>query len=89
MPNTNTLKLFGDVELATPIYLASSEKITIGELTSESTVATITPEKYEEGTQVLVAEDGVNLADQVGKFAVTPNGATINWTIDNNGYLKK
>ena len=89
MPNTNTLKLFGDVKLATPIYLASGEKITIGELTSEGTVATITPAAYTVGTQVLVAEDGVNLADQVGKFAVTPNGATINWTIDNNGYLKK
>ena len=89
MPNTNTLKLFGDVKLDTPIYLDSGEKITIGELTSEDTVATITPADYTVGTQVLVAEDGVNLADQVGKFAVTPNGATINWTIDNNGYLKK
>ena len=47
---------------------------------------------YTVGTQVLVAEYGVKLADQVGKFAVTPQtttGGTTNWTINTDGYLKQ
>ena len=92
MSNSNTLKLFGDVKLDTPIYLDSGEKITIGELTGTTPVATITPADYTVGTQVLVAGYGVKLADQVGKFAVTPQtttGGTTNWTINTDGYLKQ
>lgn len=52
------------------VYLTKDQKITItGELTSDS-VATITPEKYEE-VQVLAAGDVNTLKTQVKKFNVT------------------
>lgn len=79
------LNLFGDVKLDTPIYLASGEKITIGKLTEEK-VATITlAEDYTVGTQVLVAKDGVKLADQVAKFTLENE----EFYIDTNGKLAK
>ena len=68
------------------VYLNNSKTITItGELTGGDTVATITLASYNEGTQVLSAESGVDLANEVGKFAVTPNPADDSeWTIDPN-----
>ena len=59
------------------VYLESGKTIKItDELTYESYVIIITPEKYTDGTTVLEAESGVNLADEVGKFEVVPNGST-------------
>lgn len=52
------------------VYLTADQKITItGELTSDS-VATITPQNYEE-VQVLAAGTGITLSEQVEKFKVT------------------
>ena len=59
------------------VYLPSGKTIKItDELTYESYVIIITPEKYTDGTTVLEAESGVTLADEVGKFEVVPNGST-------------
>ena len=59
------------------VYLESDKTIKItDELTYESYVIIITPEKYTDGTTVLEAESGVTLADEVGKFEVVPNGST-------------
>ena len=52
------------------VYLTADQKITItGKLTSDS-VATITPQNYEE-VQVLAAGTGITLSEQVEKFKVT------------------
>lgn len=87
MNNNNTLNLFGDAKLDTPIYLTNGAMITVSEeLTSTDTVATITPEYYPGDTyvsndepitvgdvSVLTVGTGVTLSnDIVGRFAVTP-----------------
>ena len=83
-----TFKMGGSAVIASDndVYLNNSKTITItGELTGGDTVATITLASYNEGTQVLSAESGVDLANEVGKFAVTPNPADDSeWTIDPN-----
>ena len=88
----NTLNLSGDAKLDTPIYLTNGAKVTVSEeLTSEgSIVATITPEQYNEGTQVVNASEGVNI---VGRFAVTPkinaeDNTEKTYTIDSSGMLQ-
>ena len=90
--NTNTLNLSGDAKLDAPVYLTKGAMVTVtGNLTSESTVATITPEKYEEDTPVITAADSsINLAEQVGKFAVTQevNNSGKNWNINAGGELE-
>lgn len=63
------------------VYVTSS-------LTGTTPVATITPNSYGTDVQVLKAGDGVDLANEVGKFAVTPNGAE-SWKISTNGTLEK
>lgn len=90
--NNNTLNLSGDAKLDTPIYLTNGAKVTVSEeLTSEgSIVATITPEQYNEGTQVVNASEDVNIE---GKFAVTPkinaeSNTETAYTIDLSGMLK-
>ena len=87
MNNNNTLNLFGATKLDAPIYLTNGAMVTVsGELTSEGTVATITPEYYPGDTyvsnnasitvgdvSVLTVGTGVTLSnDIVGRFAVTP-----------------
>ncbi|UTC63667.1 right-handed parallel beta-helix repeat-containing protein [Treponema sp. OMZ 788] len=76
------------------IYLKSGAKITLTEaFSSADTAACITPESlYDEGRQVL--DEAIMLGDPQNykKFEVTPepkDGNTINWTIDNQGKLKK
>ena len=84
------------------VYLANGTSVTVaGNLTSTDTVAaTITPNEYSATRQVITvpesadgATSSVTLSEQVGKFAVTPqtaaDGATINWTINANGFLSK
>lgn len=74
------------------VYLASETTVTVaGELT-HPIVATITPENYEEGTQVLTADDTNLLALSVGKFALTPITSSAdgtNYEIDSNGMIAK
>lgn len=77
------------VDSSTSVYLAKDTFITIsGKLNGAETVATITPVTYSAGTQVLQAENGVDLAAMVEKFAVTPNGGE-EWTIKDDGTLMK
>lgn len=92
MNNNNTLNLSGDAKLDTPIYLTNGAMVTVSAaLTSnESIVATITPEQYNEGTQVVNASEDVNIE---GKFAVTPkinaeDNSTTEYTIDSSGMLQ-
>ena len=94
--NTNTLNLSGNAKLDAPVYLTNEAMVTVaGNLTSEGTVATITPDSYAKDTQVLAAGkdetggDLVDLAEQVGKFAVTPdsNNEGVDWKINDNGGL--
>lgn len=70
------------------VYLADGTTITVTEkLTSTDTVATITPENYELGIQVLKAESGVTLNKYPGNFAVTLSDGHENWFVDSAGYL--
>ena len=71
------------------VYLSSSKVITVaGTLSGTTPVATITPASYAASTQVVYAADGVNLAAEVGKFVVTPNGSE-EWTIGDDGTLRR
>ena len=106
--NNGTLKVQGALSIPCgetgehDVYLFNSENnvmtpITItGDLTTEGTVATITPGLggYTEGVQVLQVDSGVSgvdLADQVGKFNVTPqpqdDGTITAWYISPEGTL--
>ena len=71
------------------IKLASSSKINVtAHLNGSGTVATIKPSTYTGEPQVLTAGTGVTLANEVGRFAVVPNGSD-NYTITTEGKLKK
>ena len=90
-----SLNLSGSACIDSPVYLENGRTITItGDLTTEGTVATITPGNYEADVQVLQVDSGVSgvdLADQVGKFNVTPqaqsDGTTTAWYISPGGNL--
>ena len=65
-------------------------KITLPGPLSQNPAARITPETYGTTTQVLEAGTGVNLANEAGKFTVTPQTSPLqNWKVDSNGKLKK
>ena len=68
-----------------PIKIAG--EITLPE--GVSSVATIIPMSYTEGTQVLTADDGDILADAAGKFTVTPEEAhpEKTWRVNYQGML--
>lgn len=75
--STDKLNLSGDISLNSPINLhfesgqSSPSTVTVAGNLSENNVATIyLVGNYTEGTQVLVAKDGVNLSEQVGKFTL-------------------
>ena len=72
------------------VYLAGETTVTVGELTHVGIVATITPENYEEGTQVLTADDANLLAQSVGKFALTQSATDgTKYVIGSNGKIAK
>ncbi len=94
----STFKIRGSSALSPScdVYLDKDQKITIADnLTGTGSVATITPKNYPSGTetvQVLTAESGVILAEQVGKFKVkdqVEGTTTTEWIIDSAGKLKK
>ena len=89
--NQGSFKMSGSAVVApdNDVYLLSGKMITVaGTLSGATPVATITPETYNDGTAVLKAENGVTLANEVGKFAVTPNDAG-EWAINTDGTLKQ
>ena len=85
-----TFNISGDASITkdNDVYLTADQKITIkGELTSDS-VATITPQNYEE-VQVLAAGNGITLSEEVrGKFKVTKYNNNVETTITETGCLK-
>lgn len=91
--STGAFSMSGSAVIASnnDVYLDTGIHITVsGEITAEDEfIATLTPASYAEGTQVLNAGDGVTLANEVGKFAVTPQSNGTQWTIDASGYLKE
>ena len=71
------------------VYYVIREPIRIsGPLNGTDSVATITFAEYK-STQVLSAENGVDLAAEVGKFKVTPESDGTQWTIGPDGTLKQ
>lgn len=70
------------------VYLSNGTMITLSGRLSEYPAACITPENYSASTKVL---DGDITANYI-RFEVTPEnlsgGATQDWVIDENGYLK-
>ena len=69
------------------VYLEDSAKITVDGTLSNNPVARITPQSYMERV-VLEAGSGVTLANEVGKFTVTPPNPPMPWYIDSSGTLK-
>ena len=68
-------------------YSSNFAKITLSGPLSQNPAARITPETYGTTTQVLEAGTGVNLANEAGKFTVTPKGGQT-WSIGTDGKLK-
>ena len=95
---TGTITFSKDA-LITPdnnVYLPSYITIKIANaLTGDSEnpiKATITPQNYETGTQILEATNNVSLENEYDFFAITPQiveGVTTNWFIDAEGKLYK
>ena len=83
---SGTFKMGGSaiVALNNDVYLYNKTINITSSLTGATPVATITPETYNDGTAVLQAENGVNLANEVGKFKVTQKSDGTQWTIDPN-----
>ena len=73
------------------VYLAANKCITVAgafDASATTPVATITPNSYAEGTQVLAESTSGLIAAYYGKFAVTKNGSE-SWGIDGEGKLTK
>ena len=90
--NAGTLNIGGFTYIApdNDIQLASGTKITItSELNGTTPVATISPFNYSSGTQILSTSSGsnVNLANEVGKFALVPSSDGKRYYIDDSGKL--
>ena len=91
---TNTIVAMKDraqVHENTDVYLDSGSKIRADSVLNPpgGTAACITvpDNKYNTGTQVLLAGTGVTLANEAGKFTVTPKGIQT-WSVDSDGTLK-
>ena len=90
--SSTTLEMSGNARVTNDndIYLPNSRVVTITGPLSQNPAARITPETYGTTTQVLEAGTGVNLANEAGKFTVTPQTSPLqNWKVDSNGKLKK
>ena len=91
---SNTLVCIKDsveVDQNNDVYLDYGSKIRADSaLTPPSNKAaciTVPDDQYQTTTQVLIAVTSVNLANEAGKFSVTPKGSQT-WSVDGNGYLK-
>ena len=90
--DSGDLKFSGNpvIDKNNDVYYKISQAIKISGPLTGATVATITFNEYKDTTQVLSADNGVTLANEVGKFAVTPNPADdTQWTIDTAGKLQE
>ncbi|MGI5107401.1 InlB B-repeat-containing protein [Treponema socranskii] len=91
---SNTLVCIKDsveVDQNNDVYLDDGSKIRADSaLTPPSNKAaciTVPDGQYQTTTQVLIAVTSVNLANEAGKFSVTPKGGQT-WSVGSNGYLK-
>ena len=70
------------------VFLKSGKTITItNNLTHTGTVATITPESYNNGTLILAAADAITLSDWIDKFTITPQNGSTPWIITTTGLI--
>ena len=83
------------IDVNNDVYLDSGSEIRADSVLNPpgGTAACITvpDDKYNTGTQVLLAGTGVTLANEAGKFTVTPKivgGTTQQWQVNNTGYLQ-
>ncbi|QTQ14368.1 InlB B-repeat-containing protein [Treponema parvum] len=80
-----------EVDQNNDVYLDYGSKIRADSaLTPPSNKAariTVPDGQYQTTTQVLIAVTSVNLANEAGKFSVTPKGSQT-WSVGSNGYLK-
>ena len=83
------------IDVNNDVYLDSGSEIRADSVLNPpgGTAACITvpDNKYNTGTQVLLAGTGVTLANEAGKFTVTPKivgGTTQQWQVNNAGYLQ-
>ena len=82
----SSLSMSGNAIVNNFVYLTSGTTVTVaGNLTGTTPVATIMLDSYTEGTQVLTAGGGVDLAEQVGKFTLSKD----EYTIAQDGRLAK
>mgnify|MGYP000968646779 CR=1 FL=1 len=93
--NTVVMKDRTQIDVNNDVYLDSGSKIRADSVLNPpgGTAACITvpDDKYNTGTQVLLAGTGVNPANEAGKFTVTPKivgGTTQQWQVNNTGYLQ-
>nr|WP_180486949.1 right-handed parallel beta-helix repeat-containing protein [Treponema socranskii] len=93
--NTVVMKDRTQIDVNNDVYLDSGSKIRADSVLNPpgGTAACITvpDDKYNTGTQVLLAGTGVTLANEAGKFTVTPKivgGTTQQWQVNNTGYLQ-
>ena len=86
--NGKTFTMSGNakIEADNDVYLKIGKTITVNGTLSNNPAARITPESYR-ATTVLRAGSGVTLANEVGKFTVTPDTSPMTWSIDSSGTL--
>ncbi|MBO4704282.1 MAG: SUMF1/EgtB/PvdO family nonheme iron enzyme [Spirochaetaceae bacterium] len=90
---TGTLNMGGSAIVASgnDIWLNSGSDVATvtvySSLTGDSPVATLTPGSYSRTSALVAAGTGVTLANETGKFAVTPNGSN-DYVLDSQGKLK-
>ena len=79
-----TLNVNGKIQSSTDdFYITTGKTITIQSPLSTDSSIVVTPSSYTVGTQILQADSGANLADEVNKFKVSED----KWLISSTGIL--
>ena len=81
---SGTLNVNGKIQSSTDdFYIITGKTITIQSPLSTDSSILVTPSSYTVGTQILQADSGANLADEVNKFKVSED----KWLISSTGIL--
>ena len=81
---SGTLNVNGKIQSSTDdFYITTGKTITIQSPLSTDSSILVTPSNYTVGTQILQADSGANLADEVNKFKVSED----KWLISSDGKL--
>ncbi len=81
---SGTLNVNGKIQSSTDdFYIITGKTITIQSPLSTDSSILVTPSNYTVGTQILQADSGANLADEVNKFKVSED----KWLISSTGIL--